>query len=133
MSKILRVNMSDLTAKYDEVPARYAQMAGRWLTSTLISDEVPPDAHPLGPSNKLVFSPGIITGSSAPTSARLSVGGKSPLTGGIKEANAGTGWAPSSRSWASRPSWWKECRMWQASSGACTSRRTGPAFFPADE
>ncbi|MHB1007362.1 MAG: aldehyde ferredoxin oxidoreductase family protein [Chloroflexota bacterium] len=94
MSKILRVNMSDLTAKYEEVPAQYAQMAGRWLTSTLVADEVPPNAHPLGPSNKLVFSPGIITGTPAPTSSRLSVGGKSPLTGGIKEANAGTGWAP---------------------------------------
>ena len=33
------------------------------------------------------------TGTSAPTSARVSVGGKSPLTGGIKEANAGTTWA----------------------------------------
>ena len=43
-----------------------------------------------GPNNKVVFAPGIVTGTSAPSSGRLSVGGKSPLTGGIKEANAGT-------------------------------------------
>jgi aldehyde:ferredoxin oxidoreductase len=55
---------------------------------------VPPLCHALGINNKLVFSAGIVTGTSAPTSARVSVGGKSPLTGGIKEANAGTAWAP---------------------------------------
>ncbi|MFZ6019811.1 MAG: aldehyde ferredoxin oxidoreductase C-terminal domain-containing protein, partial [Chloroflexota bacterium] len=42
--------------------------------------------------NKLVFSAGFVTGTSAPTAARISVGGKSPLTGGIKEANAGSSW-----------------------------------------
>ena len=41
---------------------------------------------------KLVFSPGIVTGTSAPTAARISVGAKSPLTGGIKESNAGSAW-----------------------------------------
>ncbi len=92
MAKFLRVNMTDGTARYEEVPDKYRQMGGRWLTSTLTADEVPPTAHPLGPYNKVIFSPGIVTGTSAPTSARISVGGKSPLTGGIKEANAGTGW-----------------------------------------
>ena len=36
-----------------------------------------------------VLAPGVLSGTSAPTSGRLSVGGKSPLTGGIKEANVG--------------------------------------------
>ena len=48
----------------------------------------------MGLNNKLVFSAGVVTGTAAPTSARVSVGGKSPLTGGIKEANAGTAWGP---------------------------------------
>ncbi|WP_459943310.1 aldehyde ferredoxin oxidoreductase N-terminal domain-containing protein, partial [Deferrisoma palaeochoriense] len=43
----------------------------------------------LGPANKLVFAPGLLGGSAAPISGRISVGGKSPLTGTIKEANAG--------------------------------------------
>lgn len=91
MATFLRVNMTDRTARYEEVPEKYRLMGGRWLTSILTADEVPPTAHPLGPHNKVILSPGIVTGTAAPTSARISVGGKSPLTGGIKEANAGTG------------------------------------------
>ena len=90
---ILRVDMSNRTYRLEDVPADYANLGGRGLTSTIIHDEVPPLCHPLGPNNKLVFAPGMITGSSAPTSARVSVGTKSPLTGGIKEANAGSSWA----------------------------------------
>ena len=82
--------MSKLKVKFEDFPEEYATMGGRALTSTIVSNEVPPTCHPLGPNNKLVFAPGIVTGTTAPTSGRMSVGGKSPLTGGIKEANAGT-------------------------------------------
>jgi len=91
---ILRLNMADRTYHLDPVPDAYKNLGGRGLTSTIVCDEVPPLAHPLGPNNKLVFAAGIVTGTAAPTSARVSVGGKSPLTGGIKESNAGTSWAP---------------------------------------
>jgi aldehyde:ferredoxin oxidoreductase len=94
MSKILRVNMTDLTATFEDVPEKYKNMGGRWLTSSIVCDEVDPMCHPLGPNNKLVFAPGIVSGTAAPTSARISVGGKSPLTGTIKESNAGTKFAP---------------------------------------
>jgi aldehyde:ferredoxin oxidoreductase len=90
---IIRVNMNDRTYKIEPVPEEYKYLAGRALTSTLVADEVPPLCHPLGPQNKIIFSPGIVTGTPAPTSARVSVGAKSPLTGGIKESNAGTAWA----------------------------------------
>jgi aldehyde:ferredoxin oxidoreductase len=89
---ILRINMNDRSYKLEEVPEAYAKLGGRGLTSTLIHDEVSPSVHPLGPNNKLVFSPGIVTGTPAPTSARISVGAKSPLTGTIKESNAGSEW-----------------------------------------
>lgn len=89
---ILRINMSELSYKLEELPEKYKLLFGRALTSQMVYDEVPPLCHALGPNNKLVFSAGIVTGSAAPTSARISVGGKSPLTGGIKEANAGTAW-----------------------------------------
>jgi aldehyde:ferredoxin oxidoreductase len=92
MSKILRVNMTDRTATYEDAPKEYKLLAGRGLTSTMIHDEVDPTCHPLGPNNKLVFAPGIVTGTTAPSSGRVSVGAKSPLTGGIKESNAGTCW-----------------------------------------
>ncbi|MEE8594121.1 MAG: aldehyde ferredoxin oxidoreductase C-terminal domain-containing protein [Candidatus Bipolaricaulota bacterium] len=92
MEGFLRIDMTNRTATFEPVPDKYKGRAGRWLTSSIIHDEVPATCHPLGPNNKLVFSPGIVTGTASPTSSRLSVGGKSPLTGGIKEANAGTGW-----------------------------------------
>ena len=43
----------------------------------------------LGEENKLVIAPGLLSGTAAAISGRLSVGCKSPLTGGIKESNAG--------------------------------------------
>jgi aldehyde:ferredoxin oxidoreductase len=86
--------MADRTYKLEDVPAGYKKLGGRGLTSTIVHDEVPPLCHPLGPNNKLVFAPGIVTGTKASTSARISVGAKSPLTGTIKESNAGSGWAP---------------------------------------
>src|SRR4030065_1842805 len=76
----------------EDLPEKYKFLGGRGLTSTIVHDEVEPMCHPLGPNTKLILAPGIVTGTSAPTSARISVGGKSPLTGGIKESNAGTGW-----------------------------------------
>ena len=91
--RILRVNMTNLEAKFEDLPGDYAALGGRGMTSTIVSKEVPPTCHPLGIHNKLVFAPGIVTGTKAPTSGRLSVGGKSPLTGGIKEANVGTNFA----------------------------------------
>lgn len=136
MAKILRLNMTDRTAKVEELPEKYKSMAGRWLTSTLVHDEVDPLCHPLGPNNKLVFSPGVTTGTPAPTSARIAVGGKSPLTGGIKESNAGTAWGPALADMdiralvvegqpAEKGKWWMAYLKWDG----------GPKveFLPADE
>ena len=88
--KIIRLNMTDLKITEQKVPEKYREMGGRWLTDSIVCDEVDPKCHPLGPNNKIVFAPGIVTGTPAPSSGRISVGAKSPLTGGIKEANAGT-------------------------------------------
>jgi len=93
VQRILRVNMTDRTTTFEEVPEKYKERAGRWLTSSIVASEVPPTCHPLGPKNKLVISAGLTSGTSSPTSARVSIGGKSPLTGTIKESNAGTGFA----------------------------------------
>ncbi len=88
--KILRINMKDLSATYEDVPEKWARWAGRGLTSAIVCDEVDPKCHPLGPNNKLVIAPGWATGTpAAPNSGRTSFGAKSPLTGGIKESNAG--------------------------------------------
>ena len=89
MAKIFRVNMTDLKVSVEEVPENWDDLGGRALTSRIVSDEVPPNCHPLGANNKLVFAPGILTGTAAANSGRLSAGAKSPLTGGIKESNVG--------------------------------------------
>jgi aldehyde:ferredoxin oxidoreductase len=89
MGKILRINMRDLSHKWEDTPGRYKDLAGRAFTSAVVNAEVDPECDPLREKNKFVISPGLLAGTPAPSSGRLSVGAKSPLTGGIKEANAG--------------------------------------------
>jgi aldehyde:ferredoxin oxidoreductase len=91
MDKILRIDVgAEGGPQAKEVPlGEYAGLGGRALTSAIVSKEVPPLCHPLGEDNKLVIAPGLLSGSAAAMSGRLSVGCKSPLTGGIKEANSG--------------------------------------------
>jgi len=91
MDKILRIDMGAQggpAAKVEELGA-YAGLGGRGMTSTVVAKEVPPTCHPLSADNKLVIAPGLLSGSAASMSGRISVGCKSPLTGGIKESNAG--------------------------------------------
>ena len=91
MDKILRIDMgAEGGPKATEEPlGEYAGLGGRALTSAMISKEVDPLCHPLGENNKLVIAPGLLSGTTAAMSGRISVGCKSPLTGTIKEANAG--------------------------------------------
>jgi len=91
MDKILRIDVGTAGGpKMKETPlGDYTGLGGRALTSAIVSREVPPLCHPLGAENKLVIAPGLLSGTGAAMSSRISVGCKSPLTGGIKEANAG--------------------------------------------
>ena len=91
MDKILRVSMGEKGGPKVIVESLgdYAGLGGRAMTSTVVAKEVPPLCHPLGADNKLVIAPGMLSGSAAAMSGRISVGCKSPLTGGIKEANSG--------------------------------------------
>lgn len=95
MALIYRVNLSDLSVRSEEPDnacrelGALRELGGRALTSALVAKEVPPTCHPLSAENKLVIAPGILTGTGASCAGRLSIGGKSPLTGTIKESNAG--------------------------------------------
>ncbi len=89
MQHIYRVNMktgdiTDQTAKREEL-----LYGGRGLIAKILSEEVNPKCDPLGKENKLIFCTSILSGTMAPSGGRLSVGAKSPMTGGIKEANVG--------------------------------------------
>ena len=87
--KFIRVNLTTKGIEIQDVPQEYAGLGGRALTSGLINSEVPATCDPLGPENKLVFAPGYLSGTPLVNTSRLSVGAKSPLTGGIKESNVG--------------------------------------------
>jgi aldehyde:ferredoxin oxidoreductase len=89
MEKILRVNMSSLKVSGEKVSGDYTGLGGRGLTSMVVSKEVLATCNPIGQHNKLVIAPGLLTGTAAANSGRLSIGAKSPLTGGIKESNVG--------------------------------------------
>ncbi|MFX1427462.1 MAG: aldehyde ferredoxin oxidoreductase N-terminal domain-containing protein, partial [Promethearchaeota archaeon] len=89
--KIARINVDTEKIHYEDISqnSKYFLLGGRGLSSQIINDEIPPLCDPLGNENKLILATGLLTGSPFPCSARTSVGAKSPLTNGIKEANVG--------------------------------------------
>ncbi|MFZ5436999.1 MAG: aldehyde ferredoxin oxidoreductase C-terminal domain-containing protein [Bacillota bacterium] len=88
MGSILRVNTRThvITSADNEADPL---LAGRGLTSTIVCKEVIPTCEALGRFNKLVIAPALLAGSTAVNANRVSIGAKSPLTGGIKESNVG--------------------------------------------
>jgi aldehyde:ferredoxin oxidoreductase len=86
---IWRVNARTHELTLEPVPASWRRLGGRGLIARILLDEVDATCDPLGPGNKLIFAPGLLVGHMLSSTDRISVGGKSPLTGGIKEANAG--------------------------------------------
>ena len=87
--RILRIDMSQLKVAYEELPEEWMLIGGRGLIARIMNKEVPPDTAPLGAENKLIIAGGPLAGTIAPQLGRVSVGGKSPLTLGIKECNSG--------------------------------------------
>jgi len=88
-SQIWRINTRTQSLLREPVPDSWLRLGGRGLLSRILVDEVDATSNPLGPGNKLIFAPGLLVGHMLSSTDRISVGGKSPLTGGIKEANAG--------------------------------------------
>jgi len=88
-SQIWRVNVREQSLKREPVPESWKRLGGRGLLARILLDEVDAKCDPLGAENKLIFAPGLLVGHMLSSTDRISVGGKSPLTGGIKEANAG--------------------------------------------
>ena len=89
--KIARIDVENDEIQFEDITpdSKYFLLGARGLSSQIIHDEVPPPCDPLGAENKLIIANGLLTGSPFPCSGRTSVGAKSPLTNGIKEANVG--------------------------------------------
>ena len=86
---VWRINTRTQNLTIETTPETWGHLGGRALLARILVDEVEATCDPLGPKNKLIFSPGLIVGHMLSSCDRISVGGKSPLTGGVKEANAG--------------------------------------------
>ena len=87
--RVLRVDMTSLTTAFEPYPEAWKLLGGRSLTARVLIEQCAPTCDALGAENTLVIAPGVLSGTAVPTSGRISFGSKSPLTGGIKEANAG--------------------------------------------
>lgn len=87
--QIWRIDTNAQTLSTEPVPPGWQRLGGRGLIARILLDEVDAKCDPLGPGNKLIFAPGLLVGHMLSSTDRISIGGKSPLTGGIKEANAG--------------------------------------------
>jgi aldehyde:ferredoxin oxidoreductase len=87
--QIWRVNARTHLLTRENAPREYERLGGRGLSARILLDEVPPTCKPLGRENKLIYAPGLLAGNLLTSCDRISIGGKSPLTDGIKESNAG--------------------------------------------
>ena len=89
MNKILRVNTRSGQMKWQSCSEEERRWGGRCFIAHHLLKEVDPLCEALGRHNKLIIASGLLGDSPVTTAGRISVGGKSPLTGGVKESNVG--------------------------------------------
>jgi aldehyde:ferredoxin oxidoreductase len=96
IGKVLRVNLSTGKVSTEALDPGLAKdyIGARGLGTKIMTDEVDPKVDPLSPENKLIFVPGPLTGTFAPSAGRYTVVTKGALTGAIASANSGGTWGP---------------------------------------
>jgi aldehyde:ferredoxin oxidoreductase len=89
--KVLHVDLTAGKTWTEEPSADFYRryVGGNGFIGYYLLKEVPKGADPLGPENALIFANGTFTGIPVAGAGRSAVGGKSPLTGGYGEADAG--------------------------------------------
>ena len=87
--KILKVDIKNEKITFENLKREWKFIGGSAFIAKIMSQEVPPATDPLGPENLFIVAAGPLAGTGAPQLGRISVGAKSPLTMGIKEANSG--------------------------------------------
>jgi len=94
--QILRVDLTSQTCKIEEKSADFFRkyIGGRGIALKYMLEEMNVECDPLSPENMLVFASSIIGGAPGPAIPRITVSGKSPLTGGFGESEAGGFWGP---------------------------------------
>lgn len=89
MRKYLDIDLAKQTIETTELDGEELAIAGRYFIAKTLLEAGVATVDPLSPENPLIFSAGPFAGTNFSNGNRLSIGCKSPLTGGIKEANAG--------------------------------------------
>lgn len=91
---VLRVDLTRGTVERLPLDESFAlqYIGGRGFTARLQYDLIPVDADPLAPENVVIIAPGPLTGTTAPSSGRFTLGARSPLTGILGDANSGGFW-----------------------------------------
>ncbi len=87
--KIARIDTASRRVSYSSLPKELLPVGGRGLIARMMNEEVPADSYPLGGKNKLFICNGPLAGTHVSSAGRLSIGSRSPMTGGIKESNCG--------------------------------------------
>ena len=90
----LRVDLT--TGKITKEPHSYEYrrkwIGGRGYNSDVIYNEVPANLDPYDPKARVCFGVGPVSGTAAPSTGRVTVSAKSPLTGGFGDSNMGGHW-----------------------------------------
>ncbi len=89
MKTIIRVNTRARTISSEAATREQERWGGRSFIANLLNREVPPTCEPTGRHNKLIIAMGLLADTNVTTVGQTSIGGKSPLTGGVKESNTG--------------------------------------------
>ncbi len=87
--RYLQINLADRSIGTEELHGKDIAVCGRYFIAKTLLEQGIANVDPLGIENPLIFSAGPFAGTNFSNTNRLSVGCKSPLTGGIKEANSG--------------------------------------------
>ena len=94
--KMLVVDLSNGKWEFEKIPRKWTKdfLGGRGINSKLLFDNVPKGVNPLEPENVLIIGSGLLTGTVVPASSRFTISAKSPLTGGLGDANSGGFFGP---------------------------------------
>ena len=91
---ILIVDLTNQTIQREPFTNEMANgfIGGRGLNANLLWDHNEPGVDPLGPENTLIFGTGLMTGTFASSSGRVSVTCKSPATNFYLKSSVGGDW-----------------------------------------
>jgi aldehyde:ferredoxin oxidoreductase len=89
MRKYLHINLAKRSVDTEELEGEAIVRVGRHFIAKTLLESGAAGVDPLSPDNPLIFSAGPFAGTNFSNANRISIGCKSPLTGGVKEANAG--------------------------------------------